>query len=103
MFFNQSTATVEPKKRTRRFVKQRLIPYRVLAILLYGSNQAVEPLEEGKVRLSTGPLARALRISINRLLDSLEFLKANQFLTKVEKIKPGQYEITIVKPGAFND
>lgn len=101
MFFNQPPQLNTTTKRTGRFVKQRLIPYRVLAILLYGSNQAVEKVSEGEVRLSTGPLARALRISINRLLDSLEFLRANQFLVKIEKVKPGLYNIIISKPGNF--
>lgn len=92
------------KRKGQKFIKQRLIPYRVLVILLYASNKAVQRVTRTKVTISTGPLSRALRISINRLLDSLKFLEANRYIKGYQQIEKGLYEVTIVEPdGLFKD
>lgn len=84
-----------------KFMKKRLIPYRVLVILLYSNNKSILTAEQDKVIVRTGPMSRSLRISISRLLDSFGWLEANGFIT-YDKLINGQYSIKIKNPRNIN-
>lgn len=65
--------------RETKLPRNRLLPYRMLVMLLYG-HAGAEPAERGKVRVRIGPLARALRTSNNRVKDYLSWLAERGFI-----------------------
>ena len=87
-------------------IRQRLIPYRILAYLLYAPENAVEWLSEAgesKVRVSTGDAARAFKLRNKAFWDALYWLEDNKLLAKVAKErKRGSVIITLVPPTNLN-
>lgn len=81
-----------------KFMRQRLIPYRVLAILLFGQGNQILSVSNNKVRIESGPMSRALRIPISRLVESLKWLEVNKFIKAYNKISMGIYEVELLKP-----
>lgn len=69
-------------------IRERLLPYRLLAYLLYGSDREfdwLEQLDSGKVRIITGDCARSLRMKNVKLWESLRWLRDNKLIDKLEK------------------
>lgn len=59
------------KKRT----KQRLVPYKLLAFLLYGEGKWLLHRENLSVMVNLGVLSKTLQISNSRCLNAIEYLK----------------------------
>lgn len=64
--------------------KNRTTPQRLISTVLYGDKDFITKLEPGRVKVSTGKLARVLWISNSRLIDAIEWLKTIGILEKVE-------------------
>ena len=83
-------------------IRDRLIPYRILAYLLYakpGDMDWLEGLSEKQVRVTTGDAARYLRMKNAHLWQALYWLRDNQLIAKVEKEeKRGTAVITLKQP-----
>ncbi len=81
-----------------RPIRDRLIPYKILGYILYSPQEHVEWLEnvsDDEIVVSTGTLARALRIQIRRLWDVFRWL---EFQKLVIKVSPGEKRgIAIIK------
>lgn len=63
-------------------LRNRLIPYKLLVIMLYGQFPFISRNEES-VTLYLGPLSRHLRISSSRLRDQIDWLLTNRYLSSV--------------------
>lgn len=71
-------------------IKERLVPYRLLAYLLYTPSEGSEWLEmvdEDTIRIKTGPCSRMFRMRIVQLWDALFWLEESQLIYKVKKEK----------------
>jgi hypothetical protein len=83
-------------------IRERLVPYRILAYMLYANPEALEWLSSAgtdKVRVSTGDASRALRMRNAQLWDALYWLRDNQLILDVEKErKRGSAIITLLQP-----
>ena len=84
--------------RSHRFQRQRLIPYRVLATMLYSSQECVLKAEDDSVRVMSGPLSRALRIPISRLLEAFKWLEYNRLIKGYSREGSGSYRVYLVRP-----
>lgn len=86
--------------------RERLIPHRVLDYLLYTPESSVDWLESlsgAKVRVITGPAARALRMRNNELWKAIRWLKAQQLIIDYEKEeKRGTVLVTLRQPTNIN-
>jgi len=82
-----TTNTTSAKNRQMLGVeRQRNMPYRILAYLLYsGPKDWLEILGGGKVRIHTGPAARFLKIKNVDLWERLHWLADNGLLVSVRK------------------
>lgn len=78
--------------------KRRTIPYKILFYLLYGSQDFILRKENREIVLSTGPLARALRISNSRLYGALDYLQALGIISQLDKLKKGTVSLIIEEP-----
>lgn len=71
-------------------IKSRLIPHKILTIMLYGSVSDVEwlePVSRDSVRIYTGNAARGLRMKNNALWEALYWLEEQKLIKKVKKEK----------------
>jgi hypothetical protein len=65
-----------------------MIPYRILSYLLYAPTESLEWLSidsDSKVRVTTGPAARDLRIKIQALWEALYWLRDQDLVVEVQK------------------
>jgi len=83
-------------------IRERLIPYRILAYMLYAAPGDIEWLEsvsEDEVRITTGDAARDLRMKNTNLWDALYWLEENKLVKKVKKEKKrGTVVVTLKQP-----
>ena len=80
-------------------IKDRLLPYKILAYLLYSETEWIEPLKGGKVRLTTGQMSRALRIKNSRLWEQLYWMERQRLISSIDKEeKRGHAVITLMPP-----
>jgi len=63
-------------------LRNRLIPYKLLIILLYGEFPFISR-NEGSITLYLGPLSRHLRVSSSRLRDQIDWLLINRYFSSV--------------------
>lgn len=71
-------------------IKERLIPYRLLAYLLYSPADDIEWLEMvdmNTVRIKTGPCSRLFRMKIIQLWDAIFWLEQQGLVESVKKEK----------------
>lgn len=54
--------------------KQRLVPYKILGMLLYGNHDFMEASEEGDISVKSGPFCRILRIPNHSLREAIIWL-----------------------------
>ncbi len=67
-------------------IKDRLVPYKILAYLLYsGPRPWLEPLGGGRVRLRTGDASRHFRLKSSVLWEALYWLEKHKMLQGVQK------------------
>jgi hypothetical protein len=67
-------------------IKQRLIPYRVLAYILYTPHAAwLEKVSPNVVRIKTADAARFLRLKNNILWDAFRWLETQELVVSVNK------------------
>lgn len=67
-------------------MKDRLVPYKVLAYLLYAEDRNwLDNLGEGRVRLITGDAARFFRLKIALLWEALYWLEKYKLVESVSK------------------
>lgn len=81
-------------------IRERLIPYRILAYLLYSPLSQLEWVESagaGEVRIFTGDAARALRMKNAALWEALYWLEENKLIKKVKKEKKRGTCIVVLK------
>lgn len=79
--------------------RRRTIPYKILYYLLYGRENWLSRLGNSEVRVETGKMARALRVSNSRLLEAINYLLIVGILDKVEKPQTrGVYKVKLKKP-----
>lgn len=83
--------------------RQRLLPYRVLAYLLYAKERTwVSTVQAGQVRIITGAAARFFRMKITVLWETLYWLEKNKLIISVEKErKRGSVIINLKSPEVF--
>ena len=70
--------------------KQRLIPYRLLAYLLFSpteNSEWIENISEDSVRIYTGPCSRIFRMKIVQLWEAIFWLEEQGLIEKVKKEK----------------
>ena len=83
-------------------IRERLVPYRILAYMLYAPTASTEWLSSAgtdKVRVSTGEASRSLRMRNAQLWEALYWLRDNQLIVDVEKErKRGSAIITLLQP-----
>ncbi len=83
-------------------IRERLIPYRLLAYLLYARPIELEWLSSAgdkKVRVSTGPASRELRMRNAQLWEALYWLHEQGLIKQVEKEKKkGTALVTLIQP-----
>lgn len=79
-------------------IRRRLIPYKILAHLLYGQHTWLSRLPGGKVKVETGPLGRSLRVTSNRLGEHFDWLLLNGLIEEVETPQRGQRIVTLKTP-----
>lgn len=77
--------------------KERLHPYRVLTIMLYGELDCLTRLGKGRVRVRIGPLARILRVPNHRLKDYISWLGDRGLVSEVDH-EFGYASVTIPAP-----
>lgn len=63
-------------------VRNRLIPYKLLVLALYGDYPFISR-DETSIILYLGPLSRHLRISSSRLRDQIDWLLTNRYFSSV--------------------
>jgi hypothetical protein len=63
-------------------LRNRLIPYKLLILMLYGDHHFVSRTGLSVI-LYLGPLSRHLRISSSRLRDQIDWLLTNRYLSSV--------------------
>lgn len=80
--------------------KTKTTPFRLLAYLLYGTQEWIEVTAPGKVRIQTGPASRALRTSTARLWEQLFWIDKMGLATVDKARTRGVAEITIHMPRA---
>ena len=87
-------------------IRERLLPYRLLAYLLYARPielRWLESIGDDQVRVTTGEAARDLRMRNAQLWEALFWLRDNQLVLSVEKErKRGSAIIKLVKPTNIN-
>ena len=69
-------------------IKESLVPYRLLAYLLYAPETSVvwlKSISPDKVQISTAPAARALRMRNTQLWRALEWLELTGMILGFEK------------------
>ena len=83
-------------------IRQRLIPYRILAYLLYapeGDIPWIESISDDEVRVSTGDASRDLRLKNTNLWDALYWLEEAMLVKSVKKEKKrGSAVIKLLPP-----
>ena len=83
-------------------IRQRLVPYKILAHLLYARPIEIEWLQNvdsDKVRVITGDAARAFRVRNKALWDALYWLQDAKLLLSVEKERQrGSCIVTLRQP-----
>lgn len=77
-------------------VRNRLIPYKLLVLLLYGKQPFLHR-EGPTITLQLGPLSRHLRVSSSRLRDQLDWLFLNHYFSSVVMSR-GVAEVTLTPP-----
>lgn len=87
----------EPLKQGLQEHKDRYLPYRILAYLLYGYHEWLRELPEGSLELKTGPLSRRMRVTSARLIDALEWLDTYK-LVQIEERRKGYCRLRVQKP-----
>ena len=85
--------------------KDRLVPYKLLVYLLYGQGlDWLQQLEDGKVRVITGPAARALRLKSTNLWIALYWLEEQKLVKYVKKEqKRGQVIVALQMPSSLTN
>jgi hypothetical protein len=79
-------------------IKNRLIPYKVLVLLLYGQyTWLVRNPSDGSIMLRLGPMSRFLRVSSSRLREQLDWLFLNRYFASLS-VKYGEAVVTIRSP-----
>lgn len=61
-------------------VKDRYVPYRILVFLLYGTAEYLEHLDNGYIKIRTGPLARSMRYNYAYVKEQLKWLYNRGYL-----------------------
>ena len=82
--------------------RQRTVPYKILAALLYSPKIKTTVLDEGRVKFNSGDLARIVNASNSRLVDGLEWLKTVGIFSQVEYPLRGTIIVSITKPRLFS-
>lgn len=70
--------------------KERLVPYRLLAYLLYAptdGSEWCESISTDTVRISTGPCSRVFRLKIVQLWEAIFWLEEQGLIASVKKEK----------------
>jgi hypothetical protein len=81
-----------------QIIRERLIPYRILAYLLYSQTSTwLERQGQGRVRLSTGPASRFLRLKSSLLWEALFWLQEKELVAAVVKEDKRGYALITLK------
>jgi hypothetical protein len=83
-------------------VKQRLVPYKVLGLLLYGRLDSVIERVPGRIRVASGSFARSCQIPNSRFWEAINWLIDMQILSKITKLEWGVVDIYYNDP-AYTD
>ena len=81
--------------------RNRTVPYKLLAAMLYADLDIVKILSPGLVMVKTGKMARYLSISNSRLIEAIEYLKVMGVFEKVDYPLRGVVNIQISYPKPF--
>lgn len=84
-------------------IKTRLVPFRLLTLLLYGSPYWLTRPVDGAVVVRLGPLARTLRVSSSRLKGAFLWLYEADFLHALPEYSPNKAVVYLKRPTAFPD
>ena len=93
VFLNSS----EPEPMPARPLRNRLIPYKLLAICLYSKSITLLKRDRLGIELRLGPLSRHLRVSSSRLRDQLQWLLANGYFSQLA-LSRGVAVVTVQPP-----
>jgi len=89
----------------KKLIKHNTLPVKIMFKLLYGE-EGIQERRVGpdfvEVTLYSGPLAKALYVSISTLFSQIAYLKVLGLILRTEQIKRGHYIIR-VKPYADLD
>lgn len=69
------------ERQSRNFSKNRLQPYKLFTLLMYGNYEWAEWQTEDKVVIKTGPAARLMNVTANKLREHIDWLVARGFFT----------------------
>lgn len=79
--------------------KDRLVPYKLLAYLLYsGPRPWLQPLGGSRVRLRTGEASRFFRLKSSLLWQALYWLEEHELLEEVAKERKRGTAVLTLKP-----
>lgn len=78
--------------------RDRLLPYKLLAYMLYHECEWLEVVSPGTVRLYPGKAARALRFRHNQIIKTLEWLTTHELVKNVRTDKWGSRIIKLKSP-----
>lgn len=82
-------------------IREKLIPYRILAYLLYAPVESTDwilAVESNLIRVSTGPMGRALKMRNAQLNEALRWLEENHLVEELIRGKKGTLVIKLRKP-----
>jgi len=79
----KDSTTGRRKSPQGRTTKNRLLPYKILSLLLYGKYLWAELQPDGTLKVGLGPLARYVRTTPGRVKEQLEWLSERNYLDGV--------------------
>jgi hypothetical protein len=87
-----------PAKPKEKHSRERLIPYRLLAYLLYAEDAPwIAPVGKRTVRLFTGDAARTLKLKVSLLWEALYWLKKAGLVESVAKEEKRGMALIVLK------
>jgi len=80
----------------------KTLPFRILIVLLYGSH-GFASWQGDRVEVVTGPLARMLRTTNDRIISYFEWLAEKGYVSGVTRVSRGRLSMVMIKPRRWRD
>jgi hypothetical protein len=77
--------------------KYKLVPYKILVMLMYGQGDWIQRLPNGQILAQTGPMSRKCTVTNRRLHGYLRTLAESGYLTSYSYPTRGQILVTLLE------